>query len=91
MEEQVEAEQLKLSTCLLPVFIYKTLSLKENSENYTLKLYKVHCHPQRHHVCHTFSTLAFSLDVYTQMSVFTFSQLLTFIFKNKKCLFSQNI
>lgn len=67
MEEQVEAEQLKLSTCLLPTFVYKTLSLKENSENYTLKLYKVHRHPPRHHVCHTFSTLAFSLDVYTRL------------------------
>lgn len=72
MEEQVEAEQLKLSTFLLPTFVYKTLSLKENSENYTLKLYKVHRHPPRHHVCHTFSTLAFSLDVYTHVCVYFF-------------------
>lgn len=44
-EQQVEAEQLKLLTYLPPAFIYKTSSLKENSKNYALKLYKVHVHP----------------------------------------------
>lgn len=73
MEEQVEAEQLKLSTCLLPIFIYKTLSLKENSENYTLKLYKVHRHPQRHHVCHTFSNTCFlSGCIHTDVCIYFF-------------------
>ena len=73
MEEYVEAKQpIKLLTLISLQLLFIKLRLEENSNNYTVKLCKVHLHPQNRQLCHTFSTLAFSPHVYTQMSVFYF-------------------
>lgn len=72
-EQQVEAEQLKLLTYLPPAFIYKTSSLKENSKNYALKLYKVHVHPpETPSLPHFVHTCFLSACVHTDVCVYFF-------------------